>query len=126
MRIRGDNAPHNAFTLEEQPKKPGYVLARFFEHVVPFEETIDGLTIRGYEYDEYHLELPNSADLYNDILERYDYYIAEAKKRDIEPIDELTQIRLAIAELAEAQTENNIAIQLAIAELAEAVLGGEG
>lgn len=125
MRVRGDNAPHNAFTLEEQPKKPGYVLARFFEHVVPFEETIDGLTVRGYEYDEYHLELPNSADLPNDILERYDFYIAEAKKQDIGPVDELTQIQLAIAELAEAQAENSTAIQLAIAELAEVVLGGE-
>ena len=28
MRVRGDLQPGNAFTLEEQPKRPGYVLAQ--------------------------------------------------------------------------------------------------
>ena len=31
MRVRGDNAPSNAFTLEEQPKKPGFFLVRFYD-----------------------------------------------------------------------------------------------
>ena len=26
MRVRGDNAPSNAFSLEEQPNKPGVAL----------------------------------------------------------------------------------------------------
>ena len=28
MRVRGDNAPSNAFSLEEQPNKPGVALVR--------------------------------------------------------------------------------------------------
>lgn len=26
MKVRGDNAPANAFSLEEQPDKPGYAV----------------------------------------------------------------------------------------------------
>ena len=44
MRVRGDNAPSNAFTLEEQPKKPGFALVRFYENVKAFEEKHDELT----------------------------------------------------------------------------------
>ena len=47
MRVRGDNAPSNAFTLEEQPKKPGFFLVRFYENAQEFSETRDGLTITG-------------------------------------------------------------------------------
>ncbi len=125
MKVRGDYAPPNAFTIEEQPKKPGFVLVRLFENVVPFEETKDGLTVSGYEYDEYRLELPSSADLFDTILNRYDYFMLEAKKLEPSVIDELTLTRLAIAELAEAQETDILTLQLAIAELAEAVLGGE-
>ena len=50
MRVRGDNAPSNAFTLEEQPKKPGFFLVRFYENAQEFSETRDGLTITGWEY----------------------------------------------------------------------------
>ena len=35
MRVRGDLAPSNAFSLEEQPKKPGFVLVRFYGNVEP-------------------------------------------------------------------------------------------
>ena len=31
MRVRGDNAPSNAFSLEEQPNNPGVALVRFYE-----------------------------------------------------------------------------------------------
>lgn len=79
MRVRGDNAPSNAFTLEEQPKKPGFFLARFFENAAPFTETKDGLTIRGYEYDEYHLELADTGSLQDDVLNNFDALLAQAK-----------------------------------------------
>ena len=45
MKVRGDNAPANAFSLEEQPDKPGYCLVRFYENVAPFSETQGELTI---------------------------------------------------------------------------------
>lgn len=124
MKVRGDNAPPNAFTIEEQPKKPGYVLVRFFEHVAPFEETKDGLTISGYEYDEYRLELPSSADLFETILNRYDYFLSEAKRQDPGAVDDITQIQLALAELAETQADVQTANELALAELAELITGG--
>jgi hypothetical protein len=41
------------------------------------------------------------------------------------PVDDLTALRLAVAELAEAQAADMLDVQLAIAELAEAFTGGE-
>ena len=66
MKVRGDNAPANAFSLEEQPDKPGYCLVRFYENVAPFSETQGELTISGFEYDEYYLELPFYDGIYDD------------------------------------------------------------
>ena len=79
MKVRGDLQPSNAFTLEEQPKKPGYVLVRFFENPKPFEDHQGDLTITGYEYDEYHLELKDTGDLESDVLNNYDALLAQAK-----------------------------------------------
>lgn len=79
MRVRGDNAPSNAFTLEEQPKKPGFFLVRFYENAQEFSETRDGLTITGWEYDEYHLELADTGSLSEDVLANFDALLAQAK-----------------------------------------------
>ena len=79
MRVRGDNAPSNAFTLEEQPKKPGFYLVRFYENAQEFSETRDGLTITGWEYDEYHLELADTGSLSEDVLANFDTLLAQAK-----------------------------------------------
>jgi hypothetical protein len=40
------------------------------------------------------------------------------------PLDELTQLRLALAELAEAQEADQTATELALAELADIMTGG--
>lgn len=79
MRVRGDNAPSSAFTLEEQPKKPGFFLVRFYENAQEFSETRDGLTITGWEYDEYHLELADTGSLSEDVLANFDTLLAQAK-----------------------------------------------
>ena len=79
MRVRGDNAPSNAFTLEEQPKKPGFFLVRFYENAQEFSETRDGLTITGWEYDEYYLELADTGSLSEDVLANFDTLLAQAK-----------------------------------------------
>lgn len=79
MRVRGDNAPSNAFTLEEQLKKPGFFLVRFYENAQEFSETRDGLTITGWEYDEYHLELADTGSLSEDVLANFDTLLAQAK-----------------------------------------------
>lgn len=82
MKVRGDLPPSNAFSLEAQPKKPGFALVRFYEHVEPFEETRGDLTISGFEYDEYHLELPDIDGLQDDVLNNFNRYIIEAKAQE--------------------------------------------
>ena len=84
MRVRGDNAPSNAFSLEEQPNKPGVALVRFYENAEPFEEKRDELTISGGVYDEYHLELNMYDGLSEDILGNYAGYLAQAKLHEAE------------------------------------------
>lgn len=84
MRVRGDNAPSNAFSLEEQPNKPGVALVRFYENAKPFEEKRDELTISGWVYDEYHLELNMYDGLSEDILGNYAGYLAQAKLHEAE------------------------------------------
>jgi len=93
MRVRGDLQPSNAFTLEAQPKRPGFVLVRFYENAAPFEETKDGLTISGWEYDEYHLEMADTGALQDDILNNFDALLAQAKAEE-EPEAGDTETRL--------------------------------
>lgn len=87
MRVRGDVQPSNAFTLEEQPKKPGYYLVRFFENAQEFSEEKDGLTVSGWEYDEYHLELADTGSLEEDVLNNYDALLEQAKAAEAENED---------------------------------------
>ena len=110
MKVRGDNAPANAFSLEEQPDKPGYCLVRFYENVAPFSETQGELTISGFEYDEYYLELPFYDGIYDDILGSFDGYFAQAKLKqqvsDLQSVNEglsaqITQAQLALCDVYE-------------------------
>lgn len=87
MRVRGDVQPSNAFTLEEQPKKPGYYLVRFFENAQEFSEEKEGLTVSGWEYDEYHLELADTGSLEEDVLSNYDALLEQAKAAEAENED---------------------------------------
>ena len=43
----------------------------------------------------------------------------------VQPLDGMTQLRLALAELAEAEAAHDLENKLALAELAEAMAGGE-
>jgi len=79
MRVRGDLAPSAAFTIEPQPKRPGFVLVRFYENVEPFSETTGEQTTSGFEYDEFYLELADTGDLQNDIYNNFDHFIEVAK-----------------------------------------------
>ena len=84
MRVRGDVQPSNAFTLEAQPKKPGFCLVRFFENAKEFSEKKEGLTVSGWEYDEYHLELADTGSLDEDVLNNYDALLEQAKAAEAE------------------------------------------
>jgi len=52
---------------------------RFYENAEPFEEKRDELTVSGWQYDEYHLELEMYDGLSDDILGNYAGYLAQAK-----------------------------------------------
>lgn len=133
MRVRGDLQPSNAFSLEERPKKPGFVLVRFFENAEPFKETSGELTISGYEYDEYCMELANYDGLFDDILNNYDGYLAQAKLQEAEQ-KTIPMLQQQVADLEEeksALNEKVIALegqitdtQLALCDVYELALGG--
>ena len=133
MRVRGDLQPNNAFSLEEQPKKPGYVLVRFFENVEPFKKTDGELTISGYEYDEYHMELANYDGLFDDILNNFDGYLAQAKLQEAEQktIPNLQQ-QVADLETEKASLSDKVSslenqvtdTQIALCDVYELALGG--
>lgn len=84
MRVRGDVQPSNAFTVEEQPKKPGFCLVRFFENAQEFSEEQGELTVSGWEYDEYHLEMADTGSLEEDVLNNYDALLEQAKAAEAE------------------------------------------
>ena len=84
MRVRGDVQPSNAFTVEEQPKKPGFCLVRFFENPQEFSEEQGELTVSGWEYDEFHLEMADTGSLEEDVLNNYDALLEQAKAAEAE------------------------------------------
>lgn len=126
MRVRGDVQPNNAFTVDEMPDRPGYCLVRFFANAQPFEEMTEGLTIRGWCYDEYHLELADSDTLSDDILANFDALLAEAKYRELsrrtvpQLAGEIIQLTEEKADLARQLTD----LQLALCEVYEKLMEG--
>lgn len=104
MRVRGDFAPSAAFTLEQQPDRPGYVLARFFENAREYKETREDQTTTGWEYDEYHLLLADSGGLDADIEAGYVSYLAQAKwsERDTDPDSLFDRLSTTEEQLAQA------------------------
>lgn len=133
MRVRGDAAPSNAFTLEEQPKKPGYVLVRFFENAQEFTETQGDLTISGWEYDEYHLELKDTGGLSEDILNSFEGYLAQAKLLEAETdtvpklkeqVAYLEKERDSLLEMVSSLEAQVTDAQLALCDVYELALGG--
>ncbi len=133
MRVRGDVQPSNAFTVEEQPKRPGFCLVRFFENAQEFSEEQGDLTVSGWEYDEYHLELADTGSLEEDVLNNFDGYLAQAKllEAEGETIPNLKQ-QVADLENEKAALERKVTsletqitdAQLALCDVYELALGG--
>lgn len=127
MKTRGDLPPSNAFTLEYMPDKPGYMLLRLFENVKKFTETMMDLTISGYEYDEYHLELLDTPGLEETIIEHYDEYMMEAKLKEAEK-ETIPNLESRVKELTEENTalQNQLTdAQIALCDIYEMALGGD-
>ena len=127
MKTRGDLPPSNAFTLEYMPDKPGYMLLQLFENVKKFTETMMDLTISGYEYDEYHLELLDTPGLEETIIEHYDEYMMEAKMKEAEK-ETIPNLESRVKELTEENTalQNQLTdAQIALCDIYEMALGGD-
>lgn len=77
MRVRGDNAPPGAYSMEPQPGKPGYVCVRLWEHARQVTEE------QHWEYDEYQMIVPERAGLQADIEAHIDEWIATARSMEI-------------------------------------------
>lgn len=74
MTVHGDSKPAT-YTIEKQPKHPGYYLVRFYENVEPYETE----NYVGWQYDEYYLEMPERPDLRVYIQHHYNELLQEAK-----------------------------------------------
>nr|DAR07597.1 MAG TPA: hypothetical protein [Caudoviricetes sp.] len=106
MKVKGDNAPSGAFEVEPHPQKPGVAIVRLFENPEPFEEKQGELTLKGWEYDEYHLELPLYDALALDVAAAYDSYLAQAKAEERSK-NELERMANSVASLQAAQSDTD-------------------
>lgn len=106
MKVKGDNAPSGAFEVEPHPQKPGIAVVRFFENAQPFEEKSGDLTTKGWEYDEYRLEMPLYDGLTLDVAAAYDGYLAQAKAEERSK-NELERMASSVASLQAAQSDTD-------------------
>lgn len=106
MKVKGDNAPSGAFEVEPHPQKTGIAVVRFFENAQPFEEKSGDLTTKGWEYDEYRLEMPLYDGLTLDVAAAYDSYLAQAKAEERSK-NELERMAGSVASLQAAQSDTD-------------------
>lgn len=106
MKVKGDNAPSGAFEVEPHPQKPHVAVVRFFENAQPFKEKTGDLTTKGWEYDEYRLEMPLYDGLTLDVAAAYDSYLAQAKAEE-ESKTELERMASSVASLQAAQSDTD-------------------
>ena len=83
MKVRGDFAPSNAFTVEDNPQNPAQSVVRFFENPREFSRKDGEIKISGWEYDEYQLIVPRCGE--TDVLAHFDEWLAEAKANERTP-----------------------------------------
>ena len=73
MKVNGSINPPR-FTLETNPRRPNFRLARFHENAIETEN--------GWEYDEYCLEFPTSDTLEVEIKAHYGEYLKRAMEAE--------------------------------------------
>lgn len=106
MKVKGDNAPSGAFEVEPHPQKPSVAVVRLFENAQPFEEKSGDLTTKGWEYDEYLMEMPLYDGLTLDVAAAYDSYLAQAKAEERSK-NELERMANSVASLQAAQSDTD-------------------
>lgn len=72
----------------------------------PFEEKSGDLTAKGWEYDEYRLEMPLYDGLALDVAAAYDSYLAQARAEE-ESKNEFERMANSVASLQAAQSDTD-------------------
>lgn len=92
MKVWGDVQPTNRFFLDNA--YPGKSVVRFYENVQPYTDTRDEITINGWVYDEYVLEMPRSTQV--DIETNFDALLQQAKAREAKQSNEVAELETLI------------------------------
>lgn len=93
MKVTASVKPKMPCTAELHPQKSGMALVRLFANVEPYEESVDGVTVSGWTYNEYQLVVPWYPNLEKDVTAAYDGWLTSAKAAE----DEKNQLALLIA-----------------------------
>lgn len=92
MRVWGDIQPTGSFYLDNA--YPGKSVIRFYENVQPYTDTRDEITVNGWVYDEYVLEMPRSTQV--DIETNFDALLQQAKAREAKQSNEAAELETLI------------------------------
>ena len=95
MHVKGDLQP-SAYSIEAAIGKPGYATVRLTENVAPYEDAHDDVTITGYEYDEYLIDVPDRDSLAADIAADTAWWLAAAKRAETERLAAEARARTAL------------------------------
>lgn len=123
MRVRGDTKPDTLFSLEPIPKKPGKILARFYQNARKYNETKEGVTKIGWQWDEYHLELPAYPNIEADVTANAEALLQEAINVEEEEnrIPDLLESKKILEAQVSAQADQMDFYEECIVEMAEII-----
>ena len=105
MKVTASVKPKVPCTAEPHPQKPGMALVRLFANVEPYEESVDGVSVTGWTYNEYQLIVPWYPNLEKDVAAAYDSWLTSAKATE----DEKNQLSLLLA--AQSDTDSMVVDQ---------------
>lgn len=105
MKVTASVKPKMPCTAEPHPQKSGMALVRLFANVEPYKESVDGVTVSGWTYNEYQLVVPWYPNLEKDVTAAYDGWLTSAKAAK----DEKNQLSLLIA--AQSDTDSMVVDQ---------------
>lgn len=105
MKVTASVKPKMPCTAEPHPQKSGMALVRLFANVEPYEESVDGVTVSGWTYNEYQLIVPWYPNLEKDVTAAYDGWLTSTKAAE----DEKNQLSLLIA--AQSDTDSMVVDQ---------------
>lgn len=123
MRVRGDIKPATPFSLEPIPKKPGKMLCRFYQNARKYTETTDGVTVIGWQWDEYHLELPDYPGLEADVTANSAALLEQAVhiEKEANRVEDLEEENRLLKAKVSAQADQMEFYEDCIVEMAEII-----